>query len=118
MLTSCSEVQNSNNDTYQNVDVETFKSLIEKKEGLLLDVRTFAEVKSGRIEGALNIDYHDAAFDEKLAQLDKSKPVLVYCASGGRSGGAMSKMKDLGFSKVYNLNGGMGTWKSKGYPVK
>lgn len=99
----------------QNVDTETFESKL--KESQLLDVRTPEEWSEGIIEGAIMLNYYEDDFDSKLAQLDKEKPVAVYCKSGGRSGGAMTKMNELGFKEVYNLDGGITEWNSKGKPT-
>jgi len=97
----------------KNVEAEEFKSLFESGNGTLLDVRTIGEVENGAIEGAVNIDFNGPSFKDELTKLDKSKPVYVYCASGGRSGKAMNMMKDMGFSEVYNLIGGYGNWPFK-----
>ena len=45
----------------------------------------------------------------------KDVPIYVYCRSGGRSSSAADKMEKLGFTKVYNMIGGIGSWQSKGY---
>jgi rhodanese-related sulfurtransferase len=42
--------------------------------------------------------------------LDKNKPVLVYCAAGGRSASAAKDLKKAGFKKVYDLEGGYDAW--------
>ena len=97
----------------KDVDADEFKSLFESGNGTLLDVRTAGEVANGAIEGSVNIDFNGPNFKEEVAKLDKSKPVYVYCAAGGRSGQAMNMMKDMGFSEVYNLVGGYGNWPFK-----
>lgn len=102
----------------KDVDVNEFKELIDENKGTILDVRTKDEITSGIIKGAIHIDYYSSDFKEQLEQLDKNKPVYVYCASGGRSSGAMNKMKGMGFTTIYNLEGGMGAWKASGFPVE
>lgn len=96
----------------KNVNASEFKSLIETG-GFLLDVRTPGEVGSGSIEGNTNINFNDSNFKSELGKLDKNKTVLVYCASGGRSGKAMEIMQSMGFKEVYNLNGGYSGWPNK-----
>jgi len=103
---------------YNNVDAATFKLLIEKKDGVVVDLRKPEEVVLGKIEGSINLDYSNHDFKKKVLHLDKSKPVYVYCESGGRSGRAMSKMRKVGFKIIYNLDGGFSTWKSCGYPIE
>lgn len=81
----------------------------------LIDLRTPEEIKrTGMIQGARAINFYASDFDAQIARLDKSKPVVVYCAAGGRSPQAASKMSKMGFSKVYDYSGGMNDWKSKG----
>ncbi|GAK89870.1 phage shock protein E [Nonlabens ulvanivorans] len=68
----------------------------------LLDVRTSSEFNSNHIEGSKNIPVQ--VIDQKMKSLDKEKPVIVYCAMGGRSNIAASKLKANGF-KVVNAGG-------------
>lgn len=84
---------------------------------VLLDVRTTPEVKEGFIEGAIQMDINDRKFKSNLATLDKEKTYFVYCASGIRSARALAMMKDMGFSHVYHLAGGIVAWKEAGLPV-
>jgi len=81
------------------------KEVIQKylKEGaLLLDVRTVSEFNDSNIEGSKNIPIK--TIDQRIDSLDKNKPVIVYCAMGGRSSIAASKLKANGF-KVINAGG-------------
>jgi len=77
----------------------------------IIDVRTDGEVSAGMIEGAKQMDISKPNFKEQLATLDKSKPVLVYCASGRRSKSAQNIMKDEGFNEVHNLTRGYSGWR-------
>lgn len=83
----------------------------------VIDVRTPAEFNSGHIEHAKNININDAQFEAQIAALDKSKPVLVYCAVGGRSARAANLIKSQGFPAVYDLDGGIGAWNKEGLPI-
>lgn len=83
----------------------------------VIDVRTPAEFNSGHIEHAKNININDAQFEAQIAALDKSKPVLVYCAVGGRSARAANFIKSQGFPAVYDLDGGIGAWNKEGLPI-
>ena len=59
---------------------------ISKIEGIqLVDVRTPDEYKEGHLPNALNIDFLDENFEANIQQLDKTRPVIVYCQRGGRS---------------------------------
>lgn len=102
----------------KNVNVEEFNTILHgEKPVILLDVRTDGEVAAGKIEGAMAIDLHDPRFSEKAGQLDRTKPVLIYCRSGNRSYTAMKKMEAMGFLELYNLTGGIMAWSRAGLPV-
>ena len=72
----------------------------------IVDIRTAGEFSGGTIDGAVNIDYYSPTFKDEINKLDKSKPVLMFCRSGGRSGQALPIFKSLGFQKVLELKGG------------
>ncbi|MFM1932672.1 MAG: hypothetical protein RL226_1975 [Bacteroidota bacterium] len=102
----------------KNVSTAEFQQLMQDHpDAILLDVRTPGEVAGGMIPNAQNIDFRDPGFAAKIGELAKDKPVLVYCASGNRSGQAMRMMADQGFTEVYNLSGGFGAWSSEGLPT-
>lgn len=83
----------------------------------MIDVRTAQEFNEGHIKGAVNIDYYNSDFKQQLAKLDKSKPIAVYCAVGGRSGAGAQMAQQLGFKEVYDLEGGVVLWQRKGYKL-
>ena len=96
------------------ITAEEFKKgLTDLAEVQLIDVRTPEEFEEGHLSGAQNLNYFDDNFDEQIAQLDQNKPIYLYCKSGGRSGKAYKKLKDLGFSEVYDLKGGYSEWPDK-----
>lgn len=69
------------------------------KEGaVLLDVRTSSEFNGSHIEGSVNAPVQ--SIDQNMHKLDKSKPVITYCAMGGRSAIAAAKLKSQGFKVV------------------
>lgn len=100
------------------VDVPTFEQKLIAEGVQLVDVRTPEEFTSGHIANAVNININDANFQTKIATLDKSKPVLVYCKSGGRSGRASSILKEIGFTNITDLDGGITSWKAEGKPIE
>tara|TARA_B100001758_G_scaffold105218_1_gene90111 strand:+ start:26203 stop:26805 length:603 start_codon:yes stop_codon:yes gene_type:complete len=91
--------------------------MINKRDGIIIDVRTSKEFSSGHIFDATNIDYYSEQFLEKLNLVRKDLPIYLYCRSGGRSSSAAKKMNELGFQKVYNLLGGISLWEAKGYEI-
>ena len=72
---------------------------------LLVDVRTPAEQREGFIEGASLINSEDTL--ERLAEYgsDKSREIVVYCKSGGRSGMVAEYLREQGYKNVYNAGG-------------
>lgn len=84
----------------------------------LLDVRTFDEYQTGYIYNALQADWtNKEQFTERVAALDKSKPVYIYCLSGGRSASAQAWMLQNGFTSVTNLKGGINAWNKAKLPL-
>ncbi len=104
--------------TVKNLKVdEAAKLLAEKKEVIVLDVRTPEEFKEGHLKGAVNLNIQSKTFKEDVAKLDKSKTYLVNCAAGGRSTRACTAMDGLGFTNAFNLTGGFNAWSAAGQPV-
>jgi rhodanese-related sulfurtransferase len=93
------------------VEKAEFSKLMKKSGVQLIDVRTSREFSNGFITGAKNIDYNGDSFEKQIKKLDKNKPVLVYCAAGGRSENAAELLKGWGFKEVYDLIGGYNGWK-------
>lgn len=92
------------------VDIGTFHELMENKDLQIVDVRTAQEHELSSIPGSINIDYWSKDFTQEVLHLDKQRPVAVYCAAGARSAKAATKLKDLGFKEIYDLDGGMRAW--------
>lgn len=89
----------------------------EKKSFLLLDVRTQSEYVQGHLNKATHLDYYRKDFKAQLNNLDKTKPVFVYCAVGGRSGSTATLLSSLGFKEVYDLAGGIQAWIQTKKPI-
>ena len=78
---------------------------------VMLDVRTSEEFESKRIPRSINIDfYNPEIFMQEVGKLDKDKSYYIYCRTGVRSANSCHLMKDLGFTKTYNLIGGIVDW--------
>jgi len=91
-----------------------FQQLMSKRNTVILDVRTPEEYKEGHIPGSLQIDVLKAEnFKQSVAGMDKNKKYLIYCHSGKRSASAKFIMKNLGFKKLYDLDGGFSKWTGK-----
>ncbi|XOV68002.1 MAG: rhodanese-like domain-containing protein [Fluviicola sp.] len=114
---SCSNAQeeirtqeNSSDVQVTLVDKTAFKKLMEKEGAQLVDVRTPGEIANGKIDEAIEMNFQDTDFKKQLATLNKEEPVLVYCASGGRSARAVQVLLDLGFTEIHELKGGYNAW--------
>lgn len=99
---------------------EVFKAQYENESNAyqIIDLRTDEEVAEGKVSGATQLDFYSDDFEENLQKLDKSVTYYIYCRSGGRSGKTLSKMKELGFDKVYDMQGGMNAWLASGFPTE
>lgn len=118
ILCSCSNNAQTADHIAQDISPNSFNEKLQSLEDFqLVDVRRPDEWSEGVIANAITINWFDENFAEQIAMLDQQKPVLVYCASGGRSGKAMDLMLEQGFVEVYNLDGGIGAWKSAGLPT-
>ncbi len=110
MPTSVKQLLADANAAVPRVTPDEARKLITESDALVVDVRDGTEVaKSGKVKGAVAVSrgmlefkadsespYHDPAFR-------KDRPVVLYCASGGRSALAGKTLKDMGFEKVHNL---------------
>lgn len=100
------------------VTPEEMQTLLEAEDVQLVDVRTPEEYKEGFIENSQNIDFNSPTFDEDITKLDKNKPVILYCKSGGRSAKCGEKLLKAGFVKIFDLEGGITQWIFQGMEVK
>ena len=80
----------------------------------ILDVRTPEEYASEHLQNAKNVNWLSADFVANTSKYDKSKPVFVYCKSGGRSHKAAEKLAELGFTNIIELEGGILKWDAAG----
>lgn len=100
----------------QYIDVDSAKALHENG-AQFIDTRSYIEAKFGMIEGSVRIP-HDEIQDHQ-ATIDKEKPVVLYCAVGGRAGEAAKTLHSLGYTQVHVISNGQGfsDWKDAGYPL-
>ena len=96
------------------VEPQEMIDVITSKDVHLVDVRTPKEFQMGFIENAINIDFSSPSFKSELEKLDNSKPIVVYCHSGRRSGISTNTLVEIGFTEIYDLKGGILNWQKKG----
>ncbi|MBE6203631.1 MAG: rhodanese-like domain-containing protein [Rikenellaceae bacterium] len=97
---------------FDSVDAARFAEVIESEQVQIIDVRTPEEFSNGHIPGAVNIDIDGEGFEAKVAQLDKSRPVAVYCRGGRRSKEAAEHMVSCGL-EVTELSDGILSWRGE-----
>lgn len=100
------------------VDAGRATQLINREDAAIIDVREMSEYVEGHLPQARNIPL--GQLEHRLGDLEKRKdaPVILVCQSGGRSTEACKKLSDLGFSRVYTLEGGVAAWRSASMPLK
>lgn len=100
----------SNSNSYQQVDAETAKELIDTEDDyVILDVRTQAEYDEGHIPDAILIPHDTVTTATEDALPDKDQLILVYCRSGNRSKQASQALLNLGYTNVVEF-GGINSW--------
>jgi rhodanese-related sulfurtransferase len=103
----------SSQEEIKSISTIDLKVLLKKGNTQLLDVRAPKEIEQGFIKTAKFANFFDANFYTKaVKQLDKSKPVYLYCRSGNRSGKSAKILKKEGY-EVYNILGGYNQWKQE-----
>ena len=104
-------ISQENNQVYEVLSYDDFKNQISNNKVLLFDVRTMEEYNNGHLKGSVNIDfYEEELFNKFFKKVEKSKPIYIYCRSGNRSKKSSEKLQELGFVKVYDLEGGYKNW--------
>jgi len=124
MAVGIKEMMQVANEAVPRVTREEAEALIAGSNALVVDVRDAPEVQaSGKVAGAVNVsrgmlefraDPQSHYYDERF---DRSKPIIVYCASGGRSALSGKVLKDMGYQKVFNL-GAFKDWAAAGGEVE
>ena len=99
------------------VSSQQLTNLMNKDEGLVLDVRETKEFREGHITDSRNIPYSKLKDNlSEIAQF-KEKPVVLVCKMGQHAGAAGKILHSAGFKNVLRLSGGITTWKSDGLPL-
>lgn len=90
---------------------------INREDAILLDVRESGEWTAGHIPNARHITL--SQLEKRLSEIEKYKtrPIIIYCASGNRSSSACNTLKKAGFEQVFNLAGGIAAWGDANLPV-
>lgn len=100
----------SEKDEITKIDAETLQNKLENEEITLLDVRETSEYDGGHIEGAVNAPL--SSLDANELPYPKDEPIYVICRSGNRSAQAANRLQEAGYTKIYDVSGGMMAWES------
>lgn len=92
--------------------------LINRRDAVVIDVRSAADFKSGHITNARNIP--EAELDGRTKELEKLKarPIIVSCARGNTSGKVAARLRKAGFAEVVSLRGGVAAWQQANIPLE
>jgi len=110
----------------QTADSVKYKSLkphdfnlayLKDSNAVLIDVREYFECKKSRIKDATNIP-SSGNIDIAADTINKDIPLYIYCTSGYRAKKVCARLAEKGFTKLYNLEGGINAWKEEGLPVE
>ena len=117
LFTACKDVKPIENiaappiEVIKNISVDQAKTLMDnRKDIVLIDVRTPEEWEEGSLPGTINIDVEADDFTEKVILLDKDVTYLVHCRKGSRSEIAVEIMEQQGFKDIYHMLGGYLAW--------
>jgi rhodanese-related sulfurtransferase len=92
--------------------------LINRRDAVILDVREPGEYAAGHLPNAKHIPLAQLASRMKELEKFKERPIVITCASGNRSGSALSLLKKNGFKEAVNLKGGIGAWQQASLPLE
>lgn len=96
---------------YKVLTADQYEQAVAEQNVQIIDVRTADEFADGYIKGAKNINIQNKNFELIANDLDKEKPVYIYCRSGMRSAKAGKTLEEMGFKEIYDLKGGILAWK-------
>ena len=99
---------------YTDITADRLKAMLDKKDFFLVDVHVPNEGRLPQLDARIPFD----KITERLDQLppDKSAKIVITCRSGQMSTQASTALANLGYTNIYNLEGGFNAWKAKGYP--
>ncbi len=107
----------------ENLTPEKAKEELAKGDAVLLDIREAEELKQGKIAGAIHAPrgmlefYADSSLPYYKPEFKKNQRIILYCASSGRSALAVQTLKNMGYTNVAHIDGGLKAWKAAGLPM-
>jgi rhodanese-related sulfurtransferase len=108
----------------ENLTPDQVSEELSNSNATLIDLRESEELKqNGRIAGAIHAPrgmvefYADPTTPYHRPEFDKNKRLIFHCAGGGRSALAVAALKEMGYTNIAHLDGGIKAWKESGKPV-
>ena len=103
---------------YNNITISDYRSNYFEVDNdhLLLDVRTPEEYASAHLPNAVNLPLDE--IEERIHEVSRNQPIIVVCASGGRSAMVAEYLDSIGYGNVQNLLGGTMTWQIGMNPIE
>jgi rhodanese-related sulfurtransferase len=104
--------------TGSGLNAATAVQLINRERAVVIDVCEPDEFRQGHVNGAKNVPV--SQFEQRLPEVVKNKtvPLILVCASGGRANRVLATAKKLGYEQAQVLAGGMKAWKDANLPVE
>lgn len=101
----------------KSVTPQQLSDLINRQDGIVLDIRDSADFRKGHITGSRHILFKDLTSRSHEIDAYKDKPVVVVCKMGQTAGTATKQLKAAGFTQVYKLGGGLSEWTASNLPL-
>ena len=102
-----------------NLSTERFKAIIaNEKNGMIIDLRTAAEIGKGFIKGSVPLDFLAKDSKNNIDKLDKNKTYYIYSADGSIAADAAAYMEKQNFKRIYTLEKGFSDWEKKDFPIE
>ncbi|WP_407524444.1 rhodanese-like domain-containing protein [Lacibacter sp. MH-610] len=125
MAKSAAELVKEAKQQIENLTPQQVVEELSKGNVLLVDIRDAEELKqNGKIAHSLHASrgmlefYADASMPYHKPEFDKSRRIILHCASGGRSALAAVTLKEMGYEQVAHMDGGLKAWKEAGLPTE
>lgn len=100
--------KNNPSDKLDFTPLELVQEMVKRKDVLMLDVREHTEIQICHVENAMHVPMGE--IPNKLDDLPKNKDLIVFCHMGVRSRQVMNYLRRNGFSRAFNLKGGIDRW--------
>ena len=106
-----------NSKSARSVSPQQATVLINRQNGVFLDIREKKDFDKGHIVDSINIPL--AKLHERITELEKKKdvPIVVVCQMGQQSGAAVKALEAKGFTQVSRLSGGISEWQIQNLPL-